>query len=213
MVAVPESRRRTEVLRILHRYLTEVVETYDLCPWARTARERGEVGIEILWGTPTIDAWVAAAEALFARTGVQVAMVVAPELVIGAVDLHTLRGEVATQFRTAGVAEFHPDAPLDLETPARLVPYVRRSPDPLLQFVPLSLLANVRGPSASVDRFHQAQALGGVAPPPRRDVADRIAEANHETVSAAHAAITRTLDDIAADRRRSYDAVGISGSR
>jgi len=179
-----------------------------------TDRPRARRGrIEILWGTPTIDAWVAAAEALFARTGVQVAMVVAPELVIGAVDLHTLRGEVATQFRTAGVAEFHPDAPLDLETPARLVPYVRRSPDPLLQFVPLSLLANVRGPSASVDRFHQAQALGGVAPPPRRDVADRIAEANHETVSAAHAAITRTLEDIAADRRRSYDAVGISGSR
>jgi len=213
MVAVTETRRRTEVLRILHRYLTEVVEEYDLCPYARMARERGEVGIEVLWGTPTVDAWAAAAASLFAREGVQVAMVVAPELVIGAVALHNVRGEVATRVATAGVAEFHPDAPLDLASPARLVPYVRRSPDPLLQFVPLSVLANVRGPSPTVDRFHQAQALGGVSPPPRRDVADTIADANHAMVSAAHAAITRTLEDIAADRRRSYDAVGISGSR
>jgi len=98
-------------------------------------------------------------------------------------------------------------------TPARLVPYIRRSPDPLLQLVPLSLLATVRGKPQTVDRMQQIQALGGVAAPPRRDAADRIADANHATVSAAHAAITSTLEDIAADRRRSYELVGISASR
>lgn len=213
MVAVSESRRRTEVLRILDRYLTEVVEAYDLCPWARMARERGEVQIEVLWGTPTIEAWVAAAEVLLARAKVQVAMVVAPELVIRPGELHDARNEVSTRMPTVGIAEFHPDAALDLATPARLVPYVRRSPDPLLQLVPLALLANVRGTSPTVDRMHQILALGGVAPPLRRDAADRIAEDNHATVSASHAAITSTLEDIAADRRRSYELVGISACR
>ena len=213
MVAVPETRRRTEVLRILHRYLVEVVEAHGFCPWARMARERGEVQIEVLWGTPTIDAWVAASEVLLARDNVQVAMVVAPELVIRPGELHDVRNEVSTRIPSVGIAEFHPEAALDLATPARLVPYVRRSPDPLLQLVPLSLLANVRGESPTVDRMHQVQALGGVAPPLRRDAADRIAEENHATVSASHVAISSTLDDIAADRRRSYELVGISASR
>ena len=213
MVAVPESRRRTEVLRILNRYLVEVVEAYGLCPWARMARERGEVQLDVLWGTPTVDDWVAASEALLTRPNVQVVMVVAPELVIRPGALHSVRNDVSTRMQSVGIAEFHPEAALDLLTPARLVPYVRRSPDPLLQLVPLDLLAKVRGNSPSVDRMQQVQALGGVAVPLRRDVGDGIAEDNHATVSASHAAITSTLEDIAADRRRSYELVGISGSR
>ena len=122
MVAVPESRRRTEVLRILHRYLTEVVESYDLCPWARMARERGELEIEVVWGTPTIEQWIAAAESLCVRKRAQVAMVVAPELLISTGELHDVRNEVSARIQTAGVAEFHPEASLDLATPARLVP-------------------------------------------------------------------------------------------
>ncbi|MBA3456266.1 MAG: hypothetical protein H0T42_24410 [Deltaproteobacteria bacterium] len=208
-----EARRRTEVLRILSRYLVEVVEAYDLCPWARRARERGELQIDIVWGTPTIGEWVTACEALSVHKQAPVAMVVAPELVIGAGKLHDLRNDVSNRIQSAGIAEFHPEAPLDLLTPARLVPYLRRSPDPLLQLVPLSLLASVRGDSPTVDRMHQVQALGGVAVPPRRDAGDRIADDNHATVSAAHAAITSTLEDIAEDRRRSYELVGISASR
>jgi hypothetical protein len=120
---------------------------------------------------------------------------------------------VSVRVGTAGVAEFHPDAPLDLKTPARLVPYLRRSPDPLLQLVPLSLLASVRSASPAIDRAEQLRVLGGNAPPPRRDTAERIAETNHATVSAAHVAITRALEDIAADRQRSYERLGISASQ
>lgn len=213
MVAVSQTRRRTEVLRILERYLVEVVEKYSLCPWARMARERGEVQLEVLWGTPTVDDWVAAAETLFTRPKVQVVMIVAPELVIKPTRFHSARNDVSTRMQSVGIAEFHPEAALDLLSPARLVPYLRRSPDPLLQMVPLSLLESVKGESQTVDRMHQVQALGGVGAPPRRDTGDRIADDNHATVSASHAAITSTLADIAADRRRSYELLGIaSGS-
>jgi hypothetical protein len=213
MVAVSETRRRTEVLRILDRYLVEVVEKYALCPWARMARERGEVQFEVLWGTPTVEDWVAAAEALFTRDNIQVAMVVAPELEIRPGPLHSVRNDVSTRMQSVGIAEFHPDAPLDLASPARLVPYLRRSPDPLMQMVPLSILESVKGQPQTVDRMHQVQALGGMAAPQRRDVGDRVADDNHATVTASHAAITATLEDIATDRRRSYELVGISASR
>lgn len=210
MVAVTRS---AEVVRILERYLVEVVERYELCPWARGVREHGELAVGVLWGEPPLDAWVAEAERLLAQPRIRVAMVVAPELAISREALGAVRDQVAARIPSAGVAEFHPSAALDLATPARLVPFLRRAPDPLLQLVPLALIDAVRGAPATADLARQASMLGGRAEPPRDDVGSRIAAANHATVALAHAAITAVLDDIAADRRAAYARAGISGSR
>jgi hypothetical protein len=210
MVLAPENARRAEVMRVFKRYLVEVVEAYDLCPWARSARDNGEVAADVLWGTPSLDAWVAMAEALLARRSTRVAMVIAPELVVTPTELHAVRGEVAARLPYAGIAEFHPAGVLDLATPARLVPFVRRSPDPLLQLVPLALLEGVRAQPSASSLAAQAQMLGGRAAPPRPDVADRIAATNHATVTRARDEILATLDAIAADREASYARVGIA---
>src|SRR5512140_3293072 len=198
MVAVTKS---AEVLRIFERYLVEVVERHELCPWARTTREHRELAVGILWGTPSLDAWVAEAERLLAVPAARVAMVIAPELAASRVELGALRDRVAARIPSAGVAEFHPAAALDLTTPARLVPFVRRSPDPLLQLVPLALLHAVRAAPPAVGLVEQATMLGGHAAAPRRELADRIAAANHATVTQAHVEITAALDAIAKDRR------------
>jgi hypothetical protein len=205
--------KSAEVHRILGRFLVEVVETHALCPWARTARTGGELGIAILWGTPTLDAWIAAAERVLAGPEIRVAMLVAPELAIAPGEFRAVRDAVAARLPAAGIAEFHPDAALDLASPARLVPFLRRAPDPMLQLVPLAILNHVRGAPPVAERAHQAQILGGHAPPPREDVATQIAAANHATVATHHAAITTTLDAIAADRRVAYARVGITSSR
>lgn len=213
MVAVSVTDRRAEVIRIFERYLVEVVERYELCPWAKGSREGGEVAVEVVWGTPPLEAWVAAAEELLARPATRVAMVIAPELTITPSDLHAVRGRVALRIPTAGVAEFHPDAALDLSTPPKLVPFVRRSPDPLLQLVPLAILDQVRGAPPAASLQEQAQILGGVAQPPRPDVAARIAQANHTRLRETHGDFTRVLQAIREDRDASYTRVGISASR
>ena len=207
------SEKLSEVRRILDRYLVEVVEAYDLCPWARAARTGGEVAVEVLWSEPAEEAWVAAGEALLARRQTRVAMIVAPETARSPAELRVMRDRVAARLPQAGIAHFHPDAALDLASPARLVPFLRRSPDALLQLVPLALLASVRGAPPAVDRALQAQMLGGQAAAPRGDVADRIAATNHARVTAETAAILARLDEIARDRRQSYARVGISCSR
>src|SRR5262245_22300304 len=120
--------RLAEVRRVLDRYIVEIVETYELCPWAKPARLGDELAVEVLWGTPTAVDWVAAGERLLAREATRVAMVVAPELAATPSDLRAVRDQVAARIPTAGVADFHPDAALDLATPARLVPFLRRSP-------------------------------------------------------------------------------------
>jgi hypothetical protein len=201
------------VIRVFERYLTEVVERYDFCPWARLSREGGELAVDVVWGTPTVATWVTACQQLLDRPGTRVAMVIAPELSIASNALHGLRAEVAACVPSAGVADFHPEATIDLTTPARLVPFIRRSPDPLLQLVPFSFLDQVRGTPPSAQLAHQAQILGGHAVPQRPDAAARIAAANHATVSADPEIVARTLDAIAADRAASYARVGITSSR
>ena len=190
--------------------MVEIVETYGLCPWAKPARLGGEVAVEVLWGTPTVDAWVAAAEALLARPETRVAMVVAPELAATPRELRTVRDEVGARISWAGVAHFHPDSPLDGTTAPRIVPYLRRSPDPLLQLVPLSLLDSVRGAATEITRADQLKMLGDKAPAHRGDVADQIAIDNHARVVAAADEVAAVLADIAADRRRAYAAAGIT---
>jgi hypothetical protein len=206
MVAVTRS---AEVMRVLGRYLVEVVERYELCPWARAARERGEIAVGVLWGEPALDAWIAEATRLLAAPETRIAMVDAPELAIARGALGALRDAVAARMPAAGVAEFHPAAELDLATPPRLVPFLRRSPDPMLQLVPLAIIDAVRAGQPMPGLAQQASMLGGRAEPPRRDVAVRIAEANHARVTRDGAAIAAVLDDIAADRRAAYARAGI----
>jgi hypothetical protein len=202
--------RAAEVRRVLERYLVEVVEKYELCPWAKPARLGDEVAIEVLWGTPTVEAWAEAARGLLGRATTRVAMVVAPEIESTPAELRLIRNRVATRIPTAGIADFHPDATADVASPARLVPFLRRSPDPLLQLVPLSLLDSVRGALPAADLAAQAEMLSGQAPPPRGDVADRIAAENHQRVTRLMGDFEAVLAAIAEDRRRSYPRVGIT---
>ncbi len=201
--------KSAEARRILDRYIVEVVEEFDLCPWARSARVNGEIAVEILAGAPTHEEWMAAAKRALEQPKARVAMVVAPELVVTLSRLHEIRNRVVAQMTTVGIAEFHPDAPLDLATPARLVPFLRRAPDPLLQLVPLSLLESVRSSSVAVDRVQQLQLLGGYSTT-REDIAARIAATNHATVTDRRVEIIAALDAIAADRQVAYARAGFS---
>lgn len=205
--------REREVVRLLDRYIEEVVVAYNLCPWARAARTGGEIAVATLWGTPSPDAWAAAAEELLARPTTRVAMIVAPELACSPTELREVRAEVARRVTIAGVADFHPDAPLDAATPARLVQYLRRSPDPMLQLVPFAILSSLRTPQPRYATLDQLQALQDLAAAPKPDIADRVAATNHERMAADGAAITAKLDAIRADRDASYARVGISRCR
>lgn len=203
---MPEfAARRRDVLRILERYIIEIIEEYELCPWAPRARLGGSIGIGILWGTPSLDAWTTCSAALLAQREVQVAMVVAPELLCSSAELRSVRDDVCAQLPHAGVAHFHPDAALDLSTPARLVPTLRRSPDPMLQLVPLRVLDAVRGRAAvAAGRSVQAQMLVDSVPPPKPALADQVAAVNYARALRDIDALTAKLADIRSDRDRTY---------
>lgn len=203
---------RAEVVRrVLDRYLIEVVEAFGLCPWAEATRVKGELCVQIVWGEqPSLAQVIEHVRAALGAPRCAVAMVVMPELTGGGPALDALRAGVAQAVREAGVAAFGPHGSLELGTPAKLVPYLRRSPDPMLQLVPFSILdAARRQPLQVADRAFTARVLAGLAPPPAPSVSDRIAARNHATVTARLGELARVLADIAQDRLAAYPRAGI----
>ncbi len=189
---------------LLDRYLVEIVERFELCPWARPARTRGEVRAEILIA-PAQEARdvVAAIERIVADPRAVLGMVVLAASTITNRELVELRD--AGMRRDIAIAHFHPDGEGDLITPARLVPCLRRSPDPMLQVVRWSALESARRAPPPPDRATQLQWLAGQGAPPAPLITDEIELANHRTISAVGmAAFEEAIAALAAARAAAY---------
>lgn len=227
-----DERLRREALRVYERYAVEVVEAFQLCPWARRARLDGHVRTHVqLDAAPDAERVLDQVDEIFRDPRIEVGLILLPRVGWERQPFRRFVEEVRAGHaarhlaaRTAGppplaMAAFHPRAPIDLASAARLVTFLRRTPDPTIQVVRQSALAAVRGsetsgavyaPRAVLDLVARG-ALGAVEafaaePLP---MADRVAENNLATVrreGAAH--IEAILDDICADRDRAYAALG-----
>ena len=156
-----------EALRVNARYVEEVVIGWGLCPWAARAWTEGQVTQRVFLDAEPDVAAVAAVTAfvdeLQARPDAAIGLAIFPRVActIGAWDKFA---EQVRRARGGGflAAAFHPD--YDAPAPdggaldaARLVPLLRRTPDPTLQLVRASLLDGLRGQvSADVARDNRA---------------------------------------------------------
>jgi uncharacterized protein YkwD len=121
-------------------------------------------------------------------------------------DLRDLRDALGGVRPDVALADFHPDAALDLSSAPRLVPFLRRSPDPMLQVVPHRVLDAVKRAPPPAALATQAAMLAGIAPAPAGSVSEQVARANLMTAQRDAAAMTAVLDDIARDRDDAYAA-------
>jgi hypothetical protein len=207
---VTDADLRREAERLLWRYVVEVVERFSLCPWARRARERGEIRVEVLTGAAIDPAEVAAAVA--ACSAGPMGMVVLPRARPDPAALRRLRDQLLAARPPVGIADFHPEAELDLGAPARAVPGLRRAPDPMLQVVRLDVLAAARAAPPPPGLAGQAAILAGRAAPPPIAVSEQIAADNLATARAEAAALAAAIAAIHADRDRTYGAVPLTDS-
>lgn len=107
------------------------------------------------------------------------------------------------------LAAFHPDAKLDLDSAERLIPFLRRSPDPCVQAVRMSVLHRVRAGTPQgtqfVDVANLAELLAGKA---ELSLRDRIARANLDVVRNLGASeLASRFEEIQRDRQASYAAL------
>lgn len=221
----PDPERLTaEARRLFLRYAQEVVERFGLCPWAATARTDGRLRVEIVrGGMPSVAAALAGVDVVERDAGTDVGILVFPELALDRVPFQHFAAALrqADAERKArgdtvlAMADFHPNAEPDLGSPDRLVAFVRRTPDPVIQLVRRSALAAVRLTEDAGTRFVEPGAFwshgGAPVTSPPEPVSDRVARANLRTVERVGVgAVRAVLDDIARDRDRSYAALGLN---
>ncbi len=197
-----DAARAQEARRLVLRYLTEVVERFDLCPWAGPARVRGELWIEAV--DPGEEA--AALARFLAAPGMVIGLVIVPDLDGAPARLRQVRDELLAGplGREVALADFHPAAELDLSHAHRLVPFLRRSPDPMLQAVRHTDLASLHRRPPPMSAADQAAVLAGKSVPAFHDPIAAVATSNLATFEARADELVPVLDAIHADRARSY---------
>ncbi len=187
-----------ETRRLCTRYVDEIVLAHDLCPWAGSALRSGSVQMSVITDIFASTEGVSQAalrvtEALRASDErIELVLVLLPRCEFPRLEMDDLLREIRRGATTSAedrsetsfaLAAFHPDAPLDVATPERFIPYLRRSPDPMIQAVRTSVLQKIdpgRGSgTAYVDLEKMSfEALATPAPLPLRA---KIAHANLET--------------------------------
>ena len=192
--------RVADALERNDRYVREFVEAFNLCPYAKRTREAGRLQRIVLLedAGEALDALCRTVEKLEALPvdSLDVALVIFPALPQGK-DAAQAFEQMVTAARERMQSRhpsgdtpfycvpFHPGFAEDLADEHRAVRFIRRSPDPTVQFVRASVLRAVRGTGAAdyVDTSAMSAAeLMAVSAPP--SVSDRIARANLRTLQA-----------------------------
>ncbi len=163
------------------RFLRQIVETWQSCPYAHGCRDTGRLWRAVSWTRPAdveadraaarilaqIDALERkAAEAADAGAAPEVALLLFPGLgAIPAAAFDALHLRVRDGYEAAWpharfyVVAFHPDYPADDRSPHTLVRFFRRSPDPTMQFVDRQILAQLRRGGDEAERVRLAAEL------------------------------------------------------
>jgi hypothetical protein len=210
-----------EALRVYRRYQLEIVEACGLCPWAERARVDERMRERVLLQQDGADTGASlAAIADWAADGrVEVALLLYPRMTLSRAAFERFASTVRdldAQRSSLGhipfaLAAFHPDAIADVTHAERLIPFLRRTPDPTLQLVRASVLDRVRDGAPQGTQFIDVRllemdAMTGARPMPLRE---RIARANlASTQKMGMTEFARRLDDIRRDRDEAYRALG-----
>lgn len=204
-----------EAVRVYRRYQLEIVEACGLCPWAERARLDGRVRERVILGEPLADALGYIGE-LAADEGVEIGLLLFPKLTIDRTgfdrfiaklqdadrDRHPL-GEIPFMF-----AAFHPDAAADLSHPERLIPFLRRTPDPTIQLVRASVVDRMRTRVPHGTQFFDPSLLDAPPLDSGPELREKIAQTNMATVKRMGVEELRAkLDDILRDRNEAYRAL------
>jgi hypothetical protein len=205
-----------EATRLHERYVVEVVERYGFCPWATRARQDGRLRVDVsLQVDPDgLDRPLAALERWSRDDGMEVGFLLFPRLALGRVDFDRYTSDVrsadsrryevgSAPFAMVG---FHPEAKATLDDAERIIPFLRRTPDPCIQVIRLSVLERVRGSVPEGTQFVDLHLLEQAANAPvTLSVRDRVGLANLDTVRTEGVAeIARSMEDIHRDREATY---------
>lgn len=219
----PDSRSElaAETLRLHERYQEEVVEAFNLCPWAKAARLTGNTIPLVDDGRPLLEQLRGAAQ-LPAEVLFLILPTYAGDRAAFSDLVASLIADDARSYRDSSppfaMAAFHPE-PLpvcasELSADA-LIPHLRRSPNPTIQLVRLDALERVRQGEPAGTSFIDPSQLDFANLPAklsadRPSLRHRISSANHATARGPKGPrLEAVLAEILEDRRRTHRRLGL----
>lgn len=213
-----------ETLRVYARYQTEFVEALNLCPWARRASSEGQVDVQVaLQQQLDMAPVLTAISALTADHRTEIGLLLFPRLDVTREQFERWVSQIVTadglrmdlRSPAFALAAFHPQAKADTSQAERLVPFVRRTPDPTIQLVRISALERVRKGDIGGTHYFDLNAFDMSVPATmiallggsQESLRERISNVNLKALERfGMQRASDLLDDIAADRARVHQA-------
>ncbi len=184
-----------EAIRLFERYRDEIVIRYTFCPFAKE---------KLSWPqTVQVVETKSAREipSLLPENADKLVLLLFPR---EARDWKSFRKDVSLaggELNHFALAAFHPRPKIDDSAPHRLVPFLRSSPDPMVQCTPVSWLDNFAGGSS----FFSGNILDLLNEPPPKSVAETIAQNNFKQVrSKGLANVKEKVESIIVERNETY---------
>lgn len=211
-----------ETRRLCQRYIDEIVLPYALCPWAEPALKANAVQITVITeqfgpASDFLRASVHVREALSLCTdeAIELVLLVLPRCTFSRLEMDDLLRHIRRNGTQEGelsfaLAAFHPNATPDKSTAERFIPYLRRSPDPMIQAVRSSVLRKIDPSRGAGTSFFDltSMSLESLACPAPEPLRTRIARANLETCEQAGLdQLEERYSAIMDDRRRTWDSL------
>ncbi len=198
-----QNNLQEEAYRLVMRYCHEVVVHFNFCPWARSAIQENRLDINVLedsqWPYPLdkqlptelIRQGVQRLALLEVEPQVELVLLVFPTLPIDRIPFDDVLREVRRyhelERQTSGFAfaAFHPSAQANFFSPERMIPFIRRTPFPIIQAVKVEVLNQIApkqsGGTAYIDPDHMANFNWKQLSQPE-PLRKKIARANLETI-------------------------------
>jgi hypothetical protein len=208
-----------EAERLHRRYLIEIVEECGLCPWAERARVGGRTRVAVLLDADdaSVAPSIAAIDGWAVDDEVEIGFLVFPRLALPRVEFDRFVArlqQLDADRHPLGdapfaMAAFHPQGEANVEDAERLIPFLRRTPDPCVQLVRMSALKRVRTGTPEGTQYVDMSVFDpSVAEASPATLRERIARANLNTVRRMGVAeLAGRIDAIHRDRARSYRAL------
>lgn len=201
-----------EALRINLRFNVEIIEAFDVCPFAKPARGAGTSERFVVTSGDPLERLVEVARDLEGRASLEVAQVVFPRLTktLDAPALQDLGRQFAARSGRSPIfvhAAFHPELDFHDATPSRMVPFFRRAPDATIQLIRLAVLDRIHASKPRGTQFFSGSPdeLTKLLASRPESVTDRITRENHERAQAGmQARIESVFADILRDRDAAY---------
>lgn len=216
----PEAQLEQAAKAVYQRYQLEFVEAFNLCPYARQAREAGQVRQAVVQSSDATEEALDAIATWGPDPSVEIGLLLCPRVEMDRVPWERWVSKLISKDAERhppgrvpfAMAAFHPNASVRFARAESLVPFIRRTPDPTIQLVRVTALERVRKGSDEGTKFIDPSRvdLTTYVPPRQTSLREKICAANARTLEqVGFDRVQALLADIEQQRATTYASLGL----